>query len=87
MASSREWHHCRDRSARRSKAHFPRAGECGQSTVEFCLVLAGFMAVALGLWAVVSAFADGQLPIHAIASAGHVLAASPAGVLADIFAV
>lgn len=87
MASSRVWRHCRNRGARFRALLSPFMGECGQSTVEFCLVLAGFMALVIGCWAIVSAFAGGELPIHAIASAAHALAASPTGVLADIFAV
>lgn len=87
MESSRAWRRCRDRGARLAQAVAAFAGESGQGTVEFCLVLAGFMALVLGLGAILQAFAEGQLPLHAIASASHALAASPAGVLADIFAV
>ena len=87
MESSRAWRRCRDRNARIAQALRALGSESGQGTVEFCLVLAGFMAVALGLGAMVHAFAGGQLPLHAIASAAHALAASPTGVLADIFAV
>ena len=55
--------------------------------MEFCLVAAAFLAVILGGWAMVQAFASGQLADHAVSSASHVLEASPTGVLADIFAV
>lgn len=61
--------------------------ESGQSTVEFCIVVGAFMAVVLGGWAMLKAFAGGMLGLHAISSAAHVLAASPAGVLADILSV
>ena len=88
MPSFRAWRHCRNRGPRFLRmARTAIARQSGQGTVEFCLVLAAFMAVALGLGAIVRAFAGGELPLHAIASAAHALAASPTGVLADIFAV
>ncbi len=81
MASCRGWHRCRRRL--RKALH----DESGQSTVEFCLVAAAFLAVILGGWAMLQAFSAGQLADHAVSSAAHVLEASPTGVLADIFAV
>ena len=62
-------------------------GESGQGTVEFCLVVAGFLAVLLGAWAMLKGFSQGMLPDHALSSAAHSLSASPAGVLADILSV
>ena len=64
-----------------------RRDEAGQGTVEFALVTCGFLAVVLGLGALYHLGADGALGDHALRSASHVLAASPAFVLADIFAV
>ena len=61
--------------------------ESGQGTVEFCLVVAGFLAVLLGAWAMLKGFSQGMLPDHALSSAAHRLSASPAGVLADILSV
>ena len=81
MASCRGWRRCR-RAARKAIGD-----ESGQSTVEFCLVAAAFLAVILGGWAMLQAFSSGQLADHAVSSAAHVLEASPAGVLADIFSV
>ena len=81
MALYRAWHRCR--RLLRKALH----DESGQSTVEFCLVAAAFLAVILGGWAMLQAFSAGQLADHAVSSAAHVLEASPTGVLADIFAV
>ena len=81
MPPFRAWRHCRQ------AAHQAIRNESGQSTVEFCLVACAFLAVILGGWAMVQAFSSGQLADHAVSSAAHVLEASPAGVLADIFAV
>ena len=81
MALCRAWHRCR--RLLRKALH----DESGQSTVEFCLVAAAFLAVILGGWAMLQAFSAGQLADHAVSSAAQVLEASPTGVLADIFAV
>ena len=77
MRSSRVWKRCR--SLAKSCA--------GQSTVEFCIVAGAFLVVLLGGWAMLKIFAGDILGQHAVYAASHALAASPAGVLADILAV
>ena len=61
------------------------AGGGGQGTVEFALVAAAFLSLAIGLGALASALQDGLLLEHALASASHQVQGGSAGTLADLF--
>lgn len=58
--------------------HGRKAGERGQSTVEYALVLFAFLAVALGLGSMWHAARDGALLRRATGSSSHALTAEGA---------
>ena len=58
----------------------------GQSTVEFAIVTAAFLAVALGLSSLWQAFDQGLLVQHALQSASHHLYAAGSGAWFDVLA-
>ena len=60
-------------------------GERGQSTVEFAIVMAGFLAVVAALSALWHALGGGLLVEHALAAASHHIHAAAAGAASDIF--
>ena len=60
-------------------------GERGQSTVEFALVTAGFIAAAVALSTMWHAFGDGVLVEHALAVASHHVQAVAPATISDIF--
>lgn len=65
-----------------------RFGCClGQSTVEYALVLAGFLALLMGLSSIWHVLDGGVLVTHALASASHHVVGVFEGVLADAFLV
>ena len=57
----------------------------GQSTVEFAVVTAGFLALLVGLGTFVNMLGDGVIIQHALASASHHLQDVPAPFIADVF--
>lgn len=59
--------------------------ERGQSTVEFAVVTAGFLAATVALSALWHAFGDGMLVEHALAVASHHLQGVAPTTWADIF--
>ena len=70
---------------RRGDARRARASESGQSTVEYAVILGAFMAVVVGLGALLRVMDDGTFVEHALSAASHHLRASAAGVV-DVFA-
>ena len=58
----------------------------GQSTVEYALVLAAFLAVLIGLGALAHLFAEGTVANHALFGASHHVAGNVAGAILDVFA-
>ena len=91
----------RDIGDHRVQAPTPRAMECdsrgdkqplrqrgndrGQSTVEFAVVTAGFLAATIALSAVWHAFGDGLLVEHALAVASHHVQAVAPATIVDVF--
>lgn len=61
-----------------------RLGEHGQSTVEFALVAAAFLAVTLGLGALWRGMSGGMFVEHALASASHHVESAAPQALADV---
>ncbi len=61
--------------------------DCGQGTLEFCLVTVAFLAVVLGAWSILKIFSADILTAHAISSSSHSLSSSITGILADVFSV
>lgn len=61
-----------------------RSSECGQSTVEFAVVAAAFLAVALGLGALWRVASGGLFVDHALSSASHHVQEASPQALADI---
>lgn len=59
--------------------------ECGQSTVEYAIILAAFLAVVLGLGALWHLFDTGLVVDHALQSASHHLQQVSEGALIDVF--
>ena len=57
----------------------------GQSTVEFAIVTAGFLAATIALGTIWHAFGDGILVDHALAVASHHIQAVAPTTVADIF--
>ena len=57
----------------------------GQSTVEYALVLAAFLAVVIGLGALAHLFSDGAFAQHAAFSASHHVSGNAPGAILDIF--
>lgn len=60
-------------------------GEHGQGTVEFAVVTAAFLAVALACGALWRALGDGLFVEHALASASHHVQLAAPGNVADVF--
>lgn len=58
----------------------------GQSTVEFAIVLAAFICVALGFSALWHAFDQGLFVLHALQSASHHLQGVDLGAWSDVLA-
>lgn len=59
--------------------------EYGQSTVEYAIILAAFLAVVLGLGALWHLFDTGLVVDHALQSASHHLQQVSEGALIDVF--
>lgn len=57
----------------------------GQGTVEFALVTAAFLAVAITLGALWRALGDGAFVEHALVSASHQVSVAALGAVADVF--
>lgn len=75
-----------DRHCRRHQWALSRLrDEAGQSTVEYALVLAAFLALIIALGALWHFFSDGAPLHHALASASHHVSGVPLPFLADIF--
>ena len=70
---------------RREGRHAEERGESGQSTVEYAVILGAFMAVVVGLGALLRAVDAGTFVDHALSAASHHLQLSAAGVI-DVFA-
>ena len=60
-------------------------GDSGQSTVEFAVVMAGFLAVTVALGALWHALSDGLLVEHALVVASHHIQAVAPVTIVDIF--
>ena len=60
-------------------------GDSGQSTVEFAVVMAGFLTVTVALGALWRALSDGLLVEHALAVASHHIQAVAPVTIVDIF--
>ena len=61
------------------------AGQRGQSTVEFAIVTAGFLAATVALSALWHAFGGGLLVEHALSVASHHIQSVAPATLVDIF--
>ena len=75
-----------ERDSRRHQqpvTHFDN--ERGQSTVEFAIITAGFLAATVALGTMWQAFGDGLLIEHALAVASHHIQAVAPTTIADIF--
>ena len=59
-------------------------GDSGQATFEFALVAVAFLAVAMGLMAVVRMVCDGTLVAHAVLEASHTLGQPNVGEFGDV---
>lgn len=59
-------------------------GVCGQSTVEYAVVFAAFLALVLGLGSLANLFGEGLVVQHALMSASHHLSDVFNGAWADI---
>ena len=70
--------------SRGSAGSAPLLDDAGQSTVEYAVVAAGFIALVVGLGAVSEFLQDGTLARHAAAAASHAVGASLGGVV-DVF--
>lgn len=57
----------------------------GQGTVEFVIVMAGFIAVAVAFGALWRLFGEGKVVQHALISASHHVQLAAVGALADVF--
>ncbi|NGM17209.1 hypothetical protein [Xiamenia xianingshaonis] len=73
-----------DRYQRRHHGPVGDVGESGQSTVEFAVVTAAFMAVVAGLAALWHAASDGTFSVHALMAASHSVDLTLPGGIADI---
>lgn len=60
--------------------------ESGQGTIEYALVMFGFLSVVAGLGALWNMLGDGLLATHALMSASHHVQAVAPGAVADVFA-
>ena len=59
--------------------------ERGQSTVEFAVIVLGFLAIAAALGVLWRGLEDGLLVSHALQSASHHMETVVPGVIADVF--
>ena len=57
----------------------------GQATVEYAIVLAGFLLVVVGLGALAGLFREGTVADHALFSASHNGAGEAVGVVLEVF--
>lgn len=57
----------------------------GQSTVEYVVVLAAFLALVVGLGAMSHLLSDGVVADHALFSASHCVSGETQGALLDVF--
>lgn len=57
----------------------------GQSTVEYAVVLAAFLALVIALGALWHLFEDGTVTLHALQSASHHLKDAATGAWGDVF--
>lgn len=69
---------------RASAARRVLRGDDGQSTVEYALVCAAFVFIAIGLAALWHLFADGSVSQHALASASHHVGSGDGGAWGDV---
>lgn len=69
----------------RSKRRNPRAAQ-GQATVEFAVVLFGFLALLAALGALADFGQSGALVEHAAAGASHAVGSNDTGAWADVLA-
>lgn len=76
MERYRRWHKRLVRGGRR---------ESGQSTVEFAVVMAGFLAMTVALAAMWRAFGGGLLVEHALAVASHHIQSVAPVTVVDVF--
>jgi len=60
-------------------------GECGQATVEYAIVLFGFLALVVGLGALWRFASGGELVEHALAVASHHIQAVAPVTVVDVF--
>lgn len=60
--------------------------ESGQGTIEYALVMFGFLSIVAGLGALWNMLGDGMLTTHALMSASHHVQAVAPGAVADVFA-
>jgi hypothetical protein len=67
------------------KRHQRTVGESAQSTVEFALVTAAFLAVTLGLGALMRFASGGDLMYHALICASHHIQMVAPTTLVDVF--
>lgn len=63
----------------------PSRAWCGQSSVEYAVVLAAFLALVVALGAVWRLFEDGTVTLHALQSASHHLKDAAMGAWGDVF--
>lgn len=63
-----------------------RGSESGQGTIEYALVMFGFLSIVAGLGALWNMLGDGLLATHALVSASHHVQAVAPGAVADVFA-
>lgn len=69
-----------------STACDPRGSESGQASVEFAIVLAAFIAVAIAYGALWDSLKEGFLVEHALRSASHHIQQVVQGAWADVLA-
>lgn len=74
-----------ERDIRRHKQPIRQRSEKGQSTVEFAVITAGFIAATVALSALWHAFGDGLLVEHALAVASHHVQSVAPVAVGDIF--
>ena len=63
----------------------PRLGDCGQSTVEFAVVTAGFMALLAALAVIWHALDSGLVIDHVLAIASHHIQTVAPATISDLF--
>ncbi len=81
---------CRLLHARQFVSHYIRGhinDACGQSTVEYALVVSGFLVIFIAMGLLNHAISSGLFVEHALMSASHVVTNVSDGVLRDVFLV